>query len=40
VAYHLFSIDVTSAGFMIFGEERYGMAWDPGRGLRRWPLPA
>jgi hypothetical protein len=36
--YHLFAIDVLSAGFMLFGGERFGMAWDPGRGLRRWPI--
>ena len=36
--YHLFAIDVDSAGFLIFGEERYGLAWEPGRGLRRWEL--
>jgi hypothetical protein len=33
--YHLFAIDVTSAGFVIFGDERYALAWDPERGLRR-----
>jgi hypothetical protein len=38
--FHLFAIDVESAGFVIFGEERYGLAWDPGRGLRRWKLAA
>jgi hypothetical protein len=37
-SYHLFAIDVESAGFLIFGEERYGLAWDPERGLRRWAL--
>jgi hypothetical protein len=36
--FHLFAIDVESAGFVIFGEERYGLAWDPRRGLRRWEL--
>jgi hypothetical protein len=36
--YHLFAIDVESAGFVIFGEERYGLAWDSPRGLRRWQL--
>jgi len=36
--YHLFAVDIDSAGFIVFGEERYGLAWDPGRGLRRWPL--
>jgi hypothetical protein len=34
--YHLFAIDVDSAGFVIFGEARYGLAWDAERGLRRW----
>jgi len=34
--FHVFAIDVTSAGYVVFGEERLGMAWDPERGLRRW----
>ena len=34
--FHLFAMDVRSAGYIVFGEERYGMAWDPERGLRRW----
>jgi hypothetical protein len=38
--FHVFAIDVESAGFVIFGEERYGLAWDPRRGLRRWKLAA
>jgi hypothetical protein len=38
--YHLFSIDVDSAGFVIFGDEGYGLAWDPAGGLRRWSIPA
>jgi len=33
--YHLFALDVESAGFVIFGAERYSLAWDPERGLRR-----
>jgi hypothetical protein len=33
--YHLFALDVESAGYTIFGEERYALAWDPARGLRR-----
>jgi hypothetical protein len=37
-SFHLFAIDVASAGFVVFGEERYGLAWDPERGLRRWQL--
>jgi hypothetical protein len=36
--YHLFAIDVESAGFVIFGGERYGLAWDPVSGLRRWTI--
>jgi hypothetical protein len=38
--FHLFAIAVESAGFVIFGAERYGLAWDPKRGLRRWELAA
>jgi hypothetical protein len=35
--YHLFAIDVESAGFVTFASEhRYGLAWDSDGGLRRW----
>jgi hypothetical protein len=34
--YHVFAVDVDSAGFVIFSGDRYGLAWDPERGLRRW----
>jgi len=34
--YHLFAVDVGSAGFVIFGKDGYGLAWDPVGGLRRW----
>lgn len=34
--FHLFAIEVESAGFVVFGQDRYGMAWDPDRGTRRW----
>jgi hypothetical protein len=34
--FHLFAIEVRSAGFMIFGEQAYGMAWDRAKGTRRW----
>jgi hypothetical protein len=37
--FHLFALDVHSAGFVIFGKDRYGLAWDPNRGLRRWEIP-
>ena len=36
--FHLFAIDVDSAGFVTFGDPRYGLAWDPERGLRRWAI--
>ena len=35
-SYHLFALDVESAGFVTFAEPAHGLAWDPGRGLRRW----
>jgi len=35
--YHVFAVDVGSAGFVTFAEgNRFGLAWDPGGGLRRW----
>jgi pyridoxamine 5'-phosphate oxidase-like protein len=37
--YDLFVIDVDSAGFVVFGKDRFGLAWDPERGLRRWEQP-
>jgi hypothetical protein len=36
--FHLFSLDVGSAGFTIFGEENRALAWEPGSGLRRLPV--
>jgi len=33
--YHLFAVDVQSAGFVTFSPERYTLTWDPERGLRR-----
>jgi hypothetical protein len=36
--YHLFAIDIDSAGFVTFDEPRYGLAWDPAGGLRRWAI--
>jgi hypothetical protein len=36
--YHLFAIDIDSAGFVTFDEPRYGLAWDPDGGLRRWAI--
>jgi pyridoxamine 5'-phosphate oxidase-like protein len=35
--YHVFAVDVDSAGFVTFAEgNRYGLAWNPDGGLRRW----
>ncbi len=37
--YHCFSVDVTSAGYTVFGEGRsHALAWDQERGLRRLEL--
>jgi hypothetical protein len=36
--YHLFAVDIDSAGFVIFGEGQYAAAWDLARGYRRLPL--
>jgi hypothetical protein len=35
--FHLYAIDIVSAGFNVFGDGGYGLAWDPDRGLHRWP---
>jgi Pyridoxamine 5'-phosphate oxidase len=37
--YHCFSVDVSSAGYMRFGDDAVALAWDPQRGLRRLPHP-
>ena len=36
--YHLFSLDVETAGYTVFGETSYALAWDPSRGLRELEL--
>ena len=36
--YHLFAVDIDSAGFVTFAGPRYGLAWNPEGGLRRWTL--
>jgi hypothetical protein len=36
--FHVFAIDIDSAGFVTFAEPRYGLAWDPAGGLRRWAI--
>ena len=34
--FHLFAIEVSSAGFVIFSPDSYAIAWDPELGTRRW----
>jgi hypothetical protein len=34
--FHLFAIDVSSAGYLVFGGDGYAVVWDPERGVRRW----
>jgi hypothetical protein len=34
--FHLFRVDIESAGFVIFSPKRYAMAWDPQGRTRRW----
>jgi hypothetical protein len=36
--FHVFAVDAESAGFVTFAEPRYGLAWDPDLGLRRWEI--
>src|SRR5262245_24864198 len=38
-SFHCFSVDISSAGYIRFGEDRVAMAWDADRGLRRLPFP-
>jgi hypothetical protein len=33
--YHLFALDVDSAGYVVFGEHERRLAWDPEQGLRQ-----
>ena len=37
--YHCFTLDVERAGYIVFGERREALAWDPVRGLRHLPFP-
>jgi hypothetical protein len=38
-SFHVFAIDVESAGFVVFGQDGYGLAWDRSSGdLRRWRM--
>jgi hypothetical protein len=37
--YHCFSVDVSGAGYVRFGDAARALAWDEERGLRRLPPP-
>ncbi len=37
--YHLFAVDIESAGYIVFGKESAAMRWDPGAGLVRLAHP-
>ena len=37
--YHLFSVDIESAGYIVFGTERFALRWSPATGLVRIPHP-
>jgi hypothetical protein len=34
--YHVFAVEIDSTGFVEFAPDRYGLAWDPEQGVRRW----
>ena len=34
--YHLFAVDIESAGFVTFAAPRFGLAWEAGGEVRRW----
>ncbi len=36
--YHLFSVNIESAAFVVFGQERFGIRWNPTRGIERWTI--
>jgi hypothetical protein len=38
--FHLFAVDIERAAFVIFGDDRHVLTWDPQRGLRRAPMRA
>jgi hypothetical protein len=37
--YHLFSLDVERAAYIVFGDQRRLLTWDAERGLRHLPVP-
>jgi hypothetical protein len=34
--YHVFAVDIESAGWVTFAAPRFGLAWEAGGALRRW----
>lgn len=36
--YHLFALDIESAGYIVFGDDRHALTWDPSNGLRALPF--
>lgn len=34
--YHVFAVDIESAGFVTFAEPHFGLAWEAGNPVRRW----
>ena len=36
---HFFRLEIERAGYVIFGDGGYGLAWTPSTGLHRLPLP-
>ena len=34
--YHVFAVEIESAGFVTFAEPRFGLAWEAGGEVRRW----
>ncbi|HEV1998745.1 MAG TPA: pyridoxamine 5'-phosphate oxidase family protein [Candidatus Dormibacteraeota bacterium] len=37
--FHLFAVDIHSAGYMVFGEHRLGLRWRPGGPPQRFEVP-
>ena len=37
--FHLFAIDVRSAGYLVFGDRRFGLRWYPGGPAERFEMP-
>ena len=36
--FHLFMIDIQSAGYVVFGDQRLGLSWHPGSPPRRFEI--